>query len=834
MQIHFSPFSEPGVVELDGGKGANLKALVQKGIRVPEGFVIRASLYRDYYPKPPSFSYQSEALLEKECKQFRRQVEAFPFPDGLKEEIHSQLASFGNSKRFAIRSSSTFEDLGTAAFAGQHDTFLNVGPENVIERVKQCFGSLWTPHAVLYRHHHGFDQQQTAMAVVVQRLIPGDISGVAFSIDPVSGNPDHVLIEANWGIGESVVGGEATTDSWVIRPGDNEILERRIGEKNFKEVAIQEGIQRQKIQDHEKSLPCMTDMQLQAVARLTRQLTDLFGAPQDVEWVYENEVLYALQSRPQTTIPPRFTRDESAERFPTPLTPLTWSYVKEAFNHSLDYSLALMNLNLPTRPWFDLFDHYVYGNQNAVEVLALHRPLKAQSFEELMQELPSLAKSYRWVMDLPQQWMRDLDRYLLKVGELAARNVDEMNCRDLQSHFKDLFLLANQYFKPNIAISMTQAFLTRILSSIIRMITGDDLQAHSLFKEIIAVAETKTGQINRELFDLAQVVRLNPDLLDLLNCSDSGRLSKLSQHPEFLAEFQQFISDYGHREIHFDYYHPTWAEAPEVVLDLILLIATSEDQTDPREREGDSKQKQVDATQKLFSLTPPDLHFFLQELIRLTLDFTFLDDLEHFQTTRLNLLARKAVGAFGRRLVGYGHLEDPYDLFFLDKTEFEAISTFDLQQEVSADLAEKIRERKQSFVLASETTPSWNLNEDDEDGFDHSDQLLSGTPGSPGEHEGTVYLVHGPADFKGMPDGAILVARTTNPAWTPLFYKAKAIITESGGPLSHGAVTARELGIPAVMSIKGCMTLLRNGDRVALNGRQGTVRILKDDEEADD
>lgn len=822
--MNVTAFSEPGSIEQDGGKGLNLKRLTQSGFTVPEGVVLDAGFYKNHYPLPPAFDYEHTEKLEAQCAAMKAVVMEIELPQALVAQLQRFLDGYPESARFAVRSSSTFEDLGTAAFAGQHDTFLNLAKGSVFDKIKRCLASLWQPHAVLYRNHHGFAQEQASMAVVIQRMVPAQASGVAFSVDPVTGRLEQALIEGNWGVGESVVGGEAATDTWVVDTQGWTIAERRIQEKEYALIADETGIAKVMLEGDKRSQPCLTDDQILEIARLSKNLMSHYEQPQDIEWAYENGQLYVLQSRPQTTIPPHFTRDESAERFPDPLTPLTWSYVQEAFNHSLEYSLRLMRLDLPTRPWFELIDHYVYGNQNAVALLGLLRPIKATNFDELLQEIPELRKRYQWVIELPQQWLRDLDKYLIEIGMLSRPAFWDFTCADFQDYFKRLFSVANAYFQPNIAISMTQAFLTKTLFGVIRLLVDDELEAHDYLKKIIAISETKTGQINRELYLLAMTVKDDEALQRHLTPGAFNELGDLDAFPDFQKRLKDFLDNYGHREMSFDYYHPTWVENPKVVIDLIMLTASMSDEKPPDEIEHALRRQQLEATRKLYSRTPAELHFFLHELIRLTVNFTFLDDLEHFQTTRLNLLARKTVFAFGSRLQAVGDLDDPYDLFFLTRREIETVETFQL----SPDLKSIIRERKSSFVAATKTQPQWDLQET-EQAKAPAGNVLQGVPGSPGECQGQVYLVHRPEDFSGMPDRAILVARTTNPAWTPLFYKASAVITESGGPLSHGAVTARELGLPAVMCVRNCMSLLQNGQAVSINGRHGIVQLLAGD-----
>lgn len=812
-------FTVPASVEEAGGKGHNLKRLTSMGFNVPAGIVVGASFYRDHYPAPPVFDLDNEELLANQCSAMYEQVLNYELPDGVEEQILSMLNEFPPKTHFAVRSSSTFEDLSSAAFAGQHDTFLNTPVERVIETVKKCFASLWSPHAVRYRHHNDFSQADASMAVVVQKMLTPLSSGVAFSVDPVGGNLSQVLVEANFGVGESVVGGEAVTDSWLVAPSSQEIIERRINTKDHQVVLCEEGVTEQAIPDEQRDKPCLNDKDVLEIATVTKSIEQAYGAPQDIEWAIVNGELFILQSRPLTKIPPRYTRDESAERFPEPLTPLTWSYVEEAFNLSLEHSLSLMGISLPTRPWFTRIDSYIYGNQNAVELLALNRPMNMGSFDKLREQVPLLRKRFQWVIDLPHQWGTDLDTFLINVGKLSATDFSEFkSTAQYHDYFEMMFKASCDYFKPNIAISMTQAFLVRTLFEYLVLLTGDQLDAQGMLKGIIADCGAKTGQVNNAISMLADMVRDNKELKKLLAQGSKSAIGRLDAFPEFQNNFQRFLDQYGHRETTFDYYVPTWCEAPHVVLDLIHVVATS-GKENSGERENELVGRRVSSIKQVMERTPEDLLPFADELIRLTREFSWLDDMEHFQTTRINPLVRKVIGAFGTHL----GLNDPYDLFFLTKPEIEKLNT----ESLPAEFRKTIRERKEQHTRAFVTEPEWNIGDSTIETEEH-DGMFKGVPGSPGAAEGEVYLVNGPQDFSNMPEGAILVARTTNPSWTPLFYKCSALITESGGPLSHGAVTARELDIPAVMFIRGALKRFHNGQKLRVDGRLGIVSQLEE------
>lgn len=819
--MYLSSFNELNGVEEDGGKGHNLKRLVCMNFNVPGGIVIGSSFYKKFYPPPPDFVFENDEILERQCSDMQSTVLSIETGDDVLREIEDYLGGFGENKRFAVRSSSTHEDLASAAFAGQHATYLNVPLVRIHQAVKGCLSSLWQKHAVLYRRHNGFDQKKTSMAVVVQHMIPSEVSGVAFSVDPVSGNLSHMLIEANFGLGESVVGGEMTTDSWIVDKNNMTIVERRISRKDKQIILDTDGGSLESETDSAcRELPCLGDDHILRIATTAIEIEKKFGAPQDIEWAYAANDLFILQSRPETKIPPHYTRAESAERFPEPLTPLTWSYVEEAFNTSLEHSLDIMGISLATRPWFAMIENYIYGNQNAVELLSHFRPLDMSSLSKLEEQIPDMQSRFQWIIDLPQYWLRDLDLFLLKMGRLHSISFENYTMVDFQSFSRELFQASSEYFKPNIAISMTQALLTRTLFEYTHLITNDLFKAQDLFRKILAASGTKTGQINREIHELAQQVKKNEGLMQLLSRGGESAWARIADFGDFENNLKKFMDNYGHREVTFDYYHPTWAEAPWVILDLICLSATSE-LSDPAQKELDSRMISVNATHELLALSPETIRYFISELIRLTATFSWLDDLEHFQTTRINLLVRKVLGAMGERFFKGGFLENKFDLFFLKKSEIEELKDFAL----SVDIQETICRRKREYFEAFDREPLWDLNNRNEQPS-VGDNILHGVPGSPGIAEGEIFIVRGPADFKKMPNGIILVAKTTNPSWTPLFYKAKGLITESGGPLSHGAVTARELGLPAIMFIRNALKIFNNGERVRVNGQKGEVTRL--------
>lgn len=829
-------FADPLAVQGDlaGGKGANLARLTQQDFPVPSGFIVTAGAYREFVrhagpllEQVRDFHLTDPVILRQEAAELRQALEALPLPDEVDQAIRRQLADFPPDMAFSVRSSSTFEDLASAAFAGQHDTFLNIsGIDAILDRVRACFASLWQERAIAYRRQHGFDPMAAAMAVVVQTMVRCEVAGVGFTINPVSGSLKEMLVNANFGLGESVVSGDGEIDQFVL-DREGRLLSSVIGNKTERVVCAEHGSQAIVVNGEEAGQACLSATNLGELAALMLKVEAAYQFPQDIEWGIADGQLHLLQARPVTTIPPRWTRDESAERFPNVLTPLAWDMVEEGFHRSLNHSFRLMGYPPFTGKWFGMHGHYIYGNQNAVELYGGRAPLQIRSLAELEAALPTLRERFGWVQELPLEWSRDLDRYLLGIGEFMAEPLDNKNLQQVWDFVRRVNRVGTDYFLPNIAISLTQRTLYKVLLGLLGLLAGNAQAGAQMFDDLMAHCETKTGIINKELHALAQQINAAPDLKALIQGVASRELlaaNGLAAFPEFASRFAKFLSDHGHRETDFDPYQPTWIDAPWVVLDNLRLMADAATGESPQDKEHALRLRQLAAENTLFARLPADLHFFFHELLRLARAYTTLDDVEHYQTTRLTLPLRKGLRELGHRLVRRGVLDEPMDVFFCRFTALDAAIRSDDNADWDA-LAASVRHNKADYLQQRDSTPVWRLGEDSPPLVDQGGGL-SGLSGSPGCAEGEVFLVLSPEDFAGFPKGAVLVARTTSPAWTPLFYSACAVVTESGGPLSHGAVTAREMGIPAVMSVHGVLATLQNGQRVRVDGSNGKVSRL--------
>lgn len=831
-------FEEPLAtrLEISGGKGSNLSILTQRGFPVPPGFVVAAQAYRDFIAsgrellsQVENFHFDDPARLRSESEVLRQKLAKLQLSAESAAEVTERLGHFPANQAFSVRSSSTMEDLASAAFAGQHETYLNCsGPDQILDRIKACFLSLWFDRAIAYRHKQHFDHGLAAMAVVVQQMVFCDVAGVGFSINPVSGDLNEMIFDANFGLGESVVSGEGEIDHFEVEKSTGRVRRSTIARKTRKIVAVTGGTQEVAIGAVESQQPCLAEPQLARLVDLLQQVELSYRFPQDIEWGFAKGELFLLQSRPITTIPPRWTRDESAERFPNVITPLTWDFVETGFHRSLNYSFRLMGFPPFSGKWFEMHGHYIYGNQNAVELYGRRAPFVVRTMDELRGALPHIRQEFRWVQELPVIWARDLDFYLISIGRFMGEPLENRNLKQVWQYVLEVNDLGASYFLPNIAISITHSTLYRLLHHLLKLCLEAE-SANALFDRLMAFCETKTGTINKELFEMATMIRAEPGLEALLRDNESRRIIEkelLKGFPAFENRLHKFLRDHGHREVDFDAYSPTWLELPWVVLDNVRLILGTPMDQPPAAKERELKIRMVQAEADLFHQLPPDLHFFFAEMLRLARAYTSLDDLEHYETTRLTLPLRRGLRELGERLTRRGILREPMDIFFAHHDQIQAAVDRDTSEGWSA-FSKAVIQQKERYLADKARKPDWVLG----DTAPKADlqSAMTGLAGSPGAAEGTVFLVLGPEDFPKFPKGSVLVARTTNPTWTPLFYSAVAVITESGGPLSHGAVTAREMRLPAVMSVKDCLTRLKNGCRVRVDGTQGSVVILEND-----
>jgi phosphohistidine swiveling domain-containing protein len=786
------PFSDPlaQLVNLSGGKGASLSRATAAGFPVPPGVVVTAEAFRSWAGN--------------------RKI-----PPELMNEVNAWLGAQQPDLTYAVRSSATAEDGTQHAFAGQHETFLNVPPSGVPKRIVECWESREGDRAVAYRRQAGLRDDEVLMAVVIQVMIPAECAGVGFCLDPIGGRTDVFTIDASFGLGETVVSGSYPTDTFIISRDTGAIVASTIAQKELCLVLGPTGTM--EVRPPAPGSPACTPNQLNELATLLRKIERHYGYPQDIEWAFHGGKLYLLQSRPITRLPEHWTRDESAERFPNPVSRLNWELAEEGFHRSLGFSFTLMGLPPYPGKWFARFDQFIYGQQTAVELygrLALHRVPDLRP-ESISKSLAHIREKFTWVTDLPSLWWRDLDTYLLQLGALESLP-PPASFAESWDRVRHIQKVGSDYFLPNIAISITQRTIVGLLLHVMEAMVGKEAGA-SAHSDILAWCDTKTARVNQDLWELAQLIRSSPFRELLLKGGGEALLASAwaIERPGDWAKLQHILHVHGHREWDFDPYVAPWRETPGLVLEMVRGMVDRD--SSPNEEGRAARVRMQQAEVLVMRQIPEGERFFISELIRLARTYTSLDDIEHYQTLRLNIPMRRALSQAGAFLVNASIISEPLDISFASCALIEAFVAGNLS---SSDLSAGILAEKRLYTAAYGSDPITDRSAPGEAALG----VFQGVPGSPGAATGLVQHVRTQNDFATFRTGSILVARTTNPAWTPLFFRAAAVVTESGGPLSHGAVTAREIGIPAVMAIPNVFKTLPEGTTVTVNGTEGRVK----------
>ncbi|MEU6798711.1 PEP/pyruvate-binding domain-containing protein [Nonomuraea wenchangensis] len=760
---------------LAGGKGANLGELVRNGFPVPPGFVVTTHAY--------DLAGRGGEL-----------------PGELRREIAEAYEALGGGP-VAVRSSATAEDLPGAAFAGQQDTYLNVvGEQALLDAVRRCWGSLHTERAVAYRARLGIDDAGVSIAVVVQRMVEADTAGVLFTADPVTGDRERIVVDAGAGLGEAVVSGLVTPDHYevdrqgriIYRPGRGEVVVRSApGGGVVHETRPEDGTAR------------LPDAVVAELAGLARRVAAHYGRPQDIEWAYAAGRLHLLQARPMTALPPpppgrlnpvrrRLTGIlmEYLPVRPYPIDMTTW----------LPYGPAgLMGKVTGAFGIRGGFEGFLREEDGVV--VALVPPAPRPTARALTAPFRLAAKARRYD---PARWTEDrrFTAYLAAARDLAALDLGALPWEELiRVPRKALDLVAPVADLRIDYLPGTGLALLRLLVAVKLLRRGP------LFPGLLAGAVTRTSETNRALERLAEVaVR-------------TGAFDAGPKPAEFLAAFEEFLREYGHRETASPILvtPPTWADAPETVLGLVRMLAAH-----PAPAAGEPG----DALDRLlghpFLRAPGRRERMRRWVAAARAGIAFRED-SHFFFTLPQPVLRRSLVELGRRLCAAGLLDRPEDVFHLRLEELEAIGG---EAAPTGPDGARLRELARTRAAKREELAGVRLIDPAAvfppaavDG----DALVTGAPASAGTATGPVKVIREPAEFGRLAAGDVLVCPYTNPSWTPLFQRAAAVVVDSGGTASHAAIVAREYGIPAVMGTGTGTSVLADGQVVTVNGGAGTV-----------
>jgi len=851
-------------LSLAGGKGASLGAMLQAGLPVPEGFAVLTEAYRAFV-RHNGFEEPVRALVEDmppddpealaaAAQGLKDRFIAGEIPEGVARAIADTYAGIG-AGLVVVRSSATAEDLPGASFAGQHDSFLNVeGPEDVADAVRRCWASLWNPRAASYRKRVGLDTTDIGIAVVVQRMIDAERSGVLFTANPLDHRRDRMLLSASFGLGEAVVGGDVAPDNWVL-DADGRVLEHHLSDKQVITVREGKGTVNRPMPDDKRRAVSLSDTEVAELAALGGRAQKYFDSPQDLEWAIEGGRIYLVQSRPITSLFPL------PEPLPAP---------EDGLRLYLCFNVHAQQMLEPFTPaGIDWWRAIVGGFAHA----ATGRPER---------DLP-------WLKVSAGRLFADITELLRKPGrwpQLAEAASDKdpvtgqalLAFRDREGHriigrkggigfwWRLGPLLARLGWRGLLASLNPEKARLRVLAETDAAIRRIETEAQSLptLRARVDFIRDVLGRRGAIIW-IIPVAVMNPGLMaegalrrkarDWLD--DEGLLTPVQRAlphnittemglalwrlaQRFKAEGTEpradhpgvadFLRRFGHRAVwEIDPGVARWSEDPTYVLGVLRSYMDAPEDADQEaqfhRQRAEAERAALDLVARVRAAKGAMRARVFAWQMRCYRELAGLREQPKFEGARLIAIARRILLDAGADLVAKDALDTAEDVIFLgfdDLLAFEEGRAGDLRAKAAEARAEYAREMTRRAV------PRW-MTSDGEALFGvkaaESAGVLSGLPVSAGTHEGRVRVVLHPVGAK-LERGEVLVCRGTDPAWTPLFLQAGALVMETGGAVSHGSIVAREYGLPAVAGVADATTRLTDGQRVRVDGQSGQVVLL--------
>jgi len=874
-----------------GGKAANLGELTDAGMPVPPGFCITTEAYRRLTESTSLAQVSAEidradpsdaTSLADLARRAREIVAAAPIPPGVASAVSEAYEALPGGPRVpvAVRSSATAEDLPTASFAGQQDTYLNVmGTPAVLDAVRRCWASLWTERAVSYRAVSGIDTATVALAVVVQRMVDADVAGVLFTADPITGARHLAVLEASPGLGEAVVSGAVNPDRFVVDTGSGRILERQLGDKRLAVRPVRGGGTERVVLPPGGDSPSVTDTQLRELVALGSRVESRFGSPQDIEWAVDGSgTIWLTQARPITTlfpVPPTKSQDDSplrvffcmslAQGLHRPITPMGLS----AFN-VLGSSVAAI-AGMPTqdpvqgppaitqaagRLFLDvttLLRHPV-GRVVFPKVLDVMEARSAVVLRRVLED-PRLAPRPGGRARFARRLARVAIHYrmpLVAAQALARPDLAHRRAERLESHARlrnaapgdasmheRLDAVTGVLLEdavpplPSVAPAAAAGF---VLLEMARRVLGEDARPGDLQTVLRGLPHNVTTEMDLDLWQVARQIRADDaaralvrdgDVADLVARLRTGTLPPVAQHG-----LESFLRRYGHRAVaEIDIGMPRWRENPTQLIGVLSnYLRLPRDAVDPQDeflRAGAEAEAMIGTLTQRARARGRARATAVEFALRRTRQLAGLREMPKYLLILTLSGVRSELFAIGQHLASEGRLATAEDVFFLDLHDVRAAID-------GADQRVLVRRRRETYdqELRRHRVPRVLLSDGTEPEAaaapSSNGDALRGTPASPGTVTAPARVVRDPADAHLEP-GEILVAPSTDPGWTPLFLTAGGLVMEMGGANSHGAVVAREYGIPAVVGVADATTRIGTGDVVQVDGTNGVVATPKDE-----
>ncbi|MDU0201090.1 phosphoenolpyruvate synthase [Paenibacillus sp. MAH-36] len=851
---------------LVGGKGLNLGELSKiQGIQVPEGFCVTTVGYQQTIEKNESYHAFLERLnslkvgdrdqISEISRKLRQLIIEAEIPNDVVKEVAHYLAKFGEEHAYAVRSSATSEDLPHASFAGQQDTYLNIsGKEAILQHISKCWASLFTDRAVIYRMQNGFDHSQVYLSVIIQRMVFPQASGILFTADPITSNRKQLSIDASFGLGEALVSGLVSADCYKVQ--DDEIVDKRISIKKLAIYGRKEGgTETQPIELDQQKAQTLTEPQILQLARIGRQIEAYFGSPQDIEWCLADGTFYIVQSRPITTL------------FPIPEADDEENHVYLSVGHQqmmtdpikpLGLSFYLLTTPAPMRRaggrlFVDVTNHLASPSRrdHLINVLGPNDPLIKDALTTIInrgdfikldpdeEKNQTPANSNKVIPSSPQ-----VDFGPLIVSELITKN--QTSIRTLQENIQsksgvalldfileDFQELKRVLFDPqSSAVFMAAMNASSRINEKMNEWLGEKNVADTLSQ---SVANNITSEMGLALMDVADVIRPYPEVIEYLQrVKDDNFLDELVKFaggPEVRDAIDAYLQKYGMRcagEI--DVTRTRWSEKPMTLVPMILGNIKNFEPNAAYRKFEQGRQEALEKEKELIDRLQhlPDGEEKVEEtkrLISLIRNFIGYREYPKYGMISRYFVYKLALLREAEQLVKANLIREKEDIYYLTFQELhEVVRRNELDYQI-------ISKRKDDYKFFEKLTPPRVMTSDGEiiAGEYKRENLpanaIVGLPVSSGVIEGRARVILNMEEAN-IEEGDILVTAFTDPGWTPLFVSIKGLVTEVGGLMTHGAVIAREYGLPAVVGVEDATKLIKDGQRIRVHGTEGYIEIL--------
>ncbi len=821
MILDFNEIKKEDVL-VAGGKGANLGEMTSAKINVPSGFVITADAYRDFLKvngidilieNGIKKSVDDERKLLNESEHFRGKIKSGKFPERLENAIREKYFNLGNNTRVAVRSSATAEDLPDASFAGQQETYLNVqGIESVLNAVRNCYASLWGNRAVSYRFHQGYDQTSVSIAVVIQEMIESEKSGVLFTVNPVNKKENEMQINASFGLGESVVSGRVTADSYIIDKS-GKIAQVNIGSKETQIIYGDKETVEVAVSSDKRKTRALNDREILELMKCGLEIEKHYRMPMDIEWAIKNDIVYILQARAITTLKnsenditcndliEKYTKGKKIkkdtrevmsfflEKMPSAHRVLDFDYLM-AINDQKVNILSEGGIILPRNPIIDDDGIQTFSDEGKRIGKNIFK------FFNILKNMKDFEFCYKKCKDF-------MDIYETEIEEMGHLNFENMTLTECGNFLEESYALLQKLAYDRFKYALFPSVLnSKKFTKIIKKVNSN----YSSF-DFYWDLDNKTSVITNDVYTMACEIRKNEALKRAIISGDNFK-ELYNNYNDFKNITDEFMKDNGFKSDYNCYClsAKTFLEDPDRLTNILRPIL-NENSNESKDIKDFSKL--MESIEGIYGKKYQDI----EKQIKYFRYFHVVREESQYLWETLFYYVRKCVKRINFILLGDENIEIGVANLF-HKELLKAINRGNLNESDK----EKINRRNEKFPLAVKVWEASKLLIFKTDG-----DVLKGVSGSTGIAVGKVCLINSPKEFYKMKKGDILVCHLTDPEWTPLFKLASAVVADTGSALSHAAIVAREYNIPAVLGVGFATTKFKDGDTIQVDGNTGEV-----------